>query len=184
MSLPPVTVGEDHCCPARHLLGQNASCGLGLGDGRGGGSSRLRPNSRMFASEAQLPILHSARSCGAGKSMLPNKLRDATEWKPPRPPSHTSLGRREMFLRGRAPAAAGVVWRHRSASRLAGTWKSSRWIGSSIPYKTQPSQPQFSAIFIRWDFAPRIAPSVFTPQLPAGVQKIEFAPAVAGASRQ
>ncbi len=44
-----------------------------------------------------------------------------------------------------------------------------------ITYKTQPSQPQFSAVFSNWDFAPRIAEAVFTPQLPAGTEKIPFA---------
>ena len=37
-----------------------------------------------------------------------------------------------------------------------------------ITYKTQPAQPQFSAVFTDWDFAPRIATPVFTPELPAG----------------
>ena len=44
-----------------------------------------------------------------------------------------------------------------------------------ITYKTMPSQPQFSADFTDWDFDPRIADPVFTPTLPAGVQKIPFA---------
>jgi hypothetical protein len=44
-----------------------------------------------------------------------------------------------------------------------------------ITYKTQPSQPQFSAVFSNWDFAPRIAEAVFTPQLPPGAEKIPFA---------
>ena len=44
-----------------------------------------------------------------------------------------------------------------------------------ITYKTQPSQPQFSAVFSDWDFAPRIAEPVFTPELPPGTQKIPFA---------
>jgi hypothetical protein len=44
-----------------------------------------------------------------------------------------------------------------------------------ITYKTQPSQPQFSAVFSNWNFAPRIDPAVFTPQLPAGTAKIPFA---------
>jgi hypothetical protein len=44
-----------------------------------------------------------------------------------------------------------------------------------ITYKTQPSQPQFTAVFTSWNFTPRIAPSVFTPELPAGTQKIPFA---------
>jgi hypothetical protein len=45
----------------------------------------------------------------------------------------------------------------------------------TITYKTQPSQPQFSAVFSNWDFAPRIAEAVFTPQLPPGAEKIPFA---------
>ena len=48
-----------------------------------------------------------------------------------------------------------------------------------ITYKTQPAQPQFSAVFTDWDFTPRIAESVFTPELPPGTEKIPFAPAVA-----
>jgi hypothetical protein len=44
-----------------------------------------------------------------------------------------------------------------------------------ITYKTMPSRPQFSAEFTDWDFDPRIAAPVFTPTLPAGVQKIPFA---------
>lgn len=43
-----------------------------------------------------------------------------------------------------------------------------------ITYKHQPSQPQFTAVFTNWDFAPRIAAPVFTPDLPAGVEKIPF----------
>ena len=43
-----------------------------------------------------------------------------------------------------------------------------------ITYKTRPSQPQFSAVFTDWDFAPRIAAPVFTPNLPAGTQKVPF----------
>jgi hypothetical protein len=43
-----------------------------------------------------------------------------------------------------------------------------------ITYKTQPAQPQFSAVFTDWNFAPRIAASVFAPELPAGTQKIPF----------
>ena len=50
-----------------------------------------------------------------------------------------------------------------------------------ITYKTLPSQPQFSAVFTDWDFSPRIAGPVFTPQLPAGTEKIPFAPVVASA---
>ncbi len=67
------------------------------------------------------------------------------------------------------------------------------WIGTGpqptpcklvITYKTQPAQPQFSAVFTDWNFAPRIADSVFTPELPAGTEKIQFAPAVASASQK
>jgi hypothetical protein len=43
-----------------------------------------------------------------------------------------------------------------------------------ITYKHQPSQPQFTAVFTNWDFAPRIAAPVFTPDLPAGAEKIPF----------
>ena len=57
------------------------------------------------------------------------------------------------------------------------------WIGGGpqltpcklvITYKTQPWQPQFTAVFTDWDFAPRIAPPVFTPEVPAGLQRIPF----------
>ena len=43
-----------------------------------------------------------------------------------------------------------------------------------ITYKTQQAQPQFSAVFTDWNFAPQIAASVFAPELPAGTQKIPF----------
>jgi hypothetical protein len=43
-----------------------------------------------------------------------------------------------------------------------------------ITYRSLPSQPQFSAVFKDWDFDPRIAAPVFTPQLPPGTQKIAF----------
>jgi len=43
-----------------------------------------------------------------------------------------------------------------------------------ITYRTLPSQPQFSATFIDWNFSPRIATPVFTPTLPEGVQKTPF----------
>lgn len=43
-----------------------------------------------------------------------------------------------------------------------------------ITYKTEPSEPQFSAVFKDWDFSPRIAEPVFTPQLPPGVEKVPF----------
>jgi hypothetical protein len=44
-----------------------------------------------------------------------------------------------------------------------------------ITYKKQPEQPQFTAVFSNWDFAPRIDPAVFTPELPPGTEKIPFA---------
>jgi hypothetical protein len=44
-----------------------------------------------------------------------------------------------------------------------------------ITYKNQPAQPQFTAVFTDWDFAPRIAEPVFVPELPPGTQKIPFA---------
>jgi hypothetical protein len=44
-----------------------------------------------------------------------------------------------------------------------------------ITYKNQPAQPQFTAVFSDWDFAPRIAEPVFTPELPPGTEKIPFA---------
>jgi hypothetical protein len=44
-----------------------------------------------------------------------------------------------------------------------------------ITYKTQPGQPQFTAVFEDWDFAPRIDQAVFTPELPPGTEKIPFA---------
>ena len=44
-----------------------------------------------------------------------------------------------------------------------------------ITYKNQPSQPQFTAVFSDWDFAPRIDDAVFTPELPPGTEKIPFA---------
>jgi len=43
-----------------------------------------------------------------------------------------------------------------------------------ITYKTWPGQPQFSAVFTDWDFAPRIAEPVFTPELPQGTVKVPF----------
>jgi hypothetical protein len=43
-----------------------------------------------------------------------------------------------------------------------------------ITYKTRPAQPQFTAVFTDWDFAPRIAAPVFTPALPSGTSKVEF----------
>jgi len=50
-----------------------------------------------------------------------------------------------------------------------------------LTYKNQPSQPQFTAVFKDWDFAPRIAEAVFRPELPAGgAEKIPFATVTAG----
>jgi hypothetical protein len=43
-----------------------------------------------------------------------------------------------------------------------------------ITYKTLPAQPQLSAVFTQWNFAPRIAEPVFTPELPPGTEKIAF----------
>jgi hypothetical protein len=43
-----------------------------------------------------------------------------------------------------------------------------------ITYKTQPSQPQFTAVFTDWDFSPRIAAPVFTPGVPPGLEKVPF----------
>ena len=48
-----------------------------------------------------------------------------------------------------------------------------------ITYKTQPSQPQFTALFTDWDFAPRIA----TPEVPAGLVTILFATVSSAKSR-
>jgi hypothetical protein len=44
-----------------------------------------------------------------------------------------------------------------------------------ITYKNNSALPQFSAVFSDWDFAPRIASSIFTPNIPPGTQKISFA---------
>jgi hypothetical protein len=51
-----------------------------------------------------------------------------------------------------------------------------------IAHRDQASQ--FAAVFTDWDFAPRIAKSVFTPDLPLGTEEIPFAPVVAGANPQ
>jgi hypothetical protein len=53
-----------------------------------------------------------------------------------------------------------------------------------ITYTTRASQPQFSAVFTDWNFAPRIAKPVFTPELPAGTEKIPFAQVVASGNAQ
>jgi hypothetical protein len=50
-----------------------------------------------------------------------------------------------------------------------------------ITYKNNQSFPQFSAVFSDWNFAPRIAPSLFTPDMPAGMQAISFATVSANA---
>jgi hypothetical protein len=51
-----------------------------------------------------------------------------------------------------------------------------------ITYKMQPGQPQFTAVFSDWDFSPRIAEPVFTPELPSGTQKVPFETVSAAAS--
>ena len=44
-----------------------------------------------------------------------------------------------------------------------------------ITYKTQPSQPQFSATFTSWDFSPTLTPAVFSAAPPPGLKQIPFA---------
>jgi len=44
-----------------------------------------------------------------------------------------------------------------------------------ITYKTEHAQPQFTAVFSDWNFAPRIAEAVFVPELPVGAENIPFA---------
>jgi hypothetical protein len=51
-----------------------------------------------------------------------------------------------------------------------------------ITYKNNLSLPQFSAVFSDWDFAPRIAASIFTPDVPPGTQGIPFATVTANTS--
>jgi len=43
-----------------------------------------------------------------------------------------------------------------------------------ITYSTRPGQPQFSAVFTDWDFAPQIAESRFVADPAPGAQKIPF----------
>ncbi len=43
-----------------------------------------------------------------------------------------------------------------------------------ITYKGRPAQPQFSATFTDWDFAPRMAASAFTADLPTGTKNVPF----------
>ena len=43
-----------------------------------------------------------------------------------------------------------------------------------ISYLTRPGQPQFSAVFTDWDFAPQIAESRFVADPAPGAQKIPF----------
>jgi hypothetical protein len=50
-----------------------------------------------------------------------------------------------------------------------------------ITYKAQPGQPQFSAVFTDWNFSPRIAESIFIPQLPSAAEKIPFKSVLASA---
>lgn len=51
-----------------------------------------------------------------------------------------------------------------------------------INYPTRPGNPQFGATFTAWDFAPRIAPTGFEPDLPPGATEVPFRtePAPAG----
>ncbi len=46
-----------------------------------------------------------------------------------------------------------------------------------ITYKAKPSQPQFSAVFSDWNFAPQFEAGAFTPEIPASAKKIPFATA-------
>jgi hypothetical protein len=45
----------------------------------------------------------------------------------------------------------------------------------TITYKTNPAQPQFTAVFSDWKFAPRISEATFSPDVPAGIERIGFA---------
>lgn len=53
-----------------------------------------------------------------------------------------------------------------------------------ITYKNNSSLPQFSAVFSEWDFAPRIAVSTFTAEMPPGVEAVPFAKAAANNMKQ
>ncbi len=44
----------------------------------------------------------------------------------------------------------------------------------AIDYRTLPGRPQFSAVFSDWNFAPRIAPPVFTAEIPPDAKRIPF----------
>ncbi|HEX7635968.1 MAG TPA: DUF2092 domain-containing protein [Noviherbaspirillum sp.] len=44
-----------------------------------------------------------------------------------------------------------------------------------LTYRTEPGQPQFWAQFADWRLSPTISASTFSPQIPAGAQKIAFA---------
>lgn len=44
-----------------------------------------------------------------------------------------------------------------------------------ITYKALPSQPQFTAVLSDWDFAPRLAEPLFSPELPPDARQIAFA---------
>jgi hypothetical protein len=44
-----------------------------------------------------------------------------------------------------------------------------------ITYKTHPAQPQFSAVFSAWDFAPKFDAKAFSPDVPAGLKRVPFA---------
>ena len=44
-----------------------------------------------------------------------------------------------------------------------------------LTYKTHPSQPQFSAVFSAWDFAPKFDAKAFAPEVPANLKRVPFA---------
>lgn len=52
-----------------------------------------------------------------------------------------------------------------------------------INYPTRPGDPQFSATFADWDFAPGIAATRFAPDLPPGARQIPFRQEPAPAAR-
>jgi hypothetical protein len=44
-----------------------------------------------------------------------------------------------------------------------------------LTYKTHPAQPQFSAVFSAWDFAPKFDAKAFAPDVPANLKRVPFA---------
>src|SRR5262249_10308015 len=92
-------------------------------------------------------------------------------------PPHCSLGDRRASLGARGVGAEPTGRSGRGNEDI--DWQI--WIENGpqptpwalvITYKTQPSQPQFTAVFSDWDFAPRIDDPVFTPELTPGTEKI------------